>query len=334
MKKWLDNLLFSGWIAGFGVGGVMIVYGAPALYPSSHIGWPNLVSPGTVVWVLNWPVRVALFATVLTAFMLRLMEHRTVPPEERLTTLARLLRAHSDTAALGVLCIVVLGGVREVMQAELYENDYGRNLYAGPLDPRELAGAAALSAAAVFAFVAMGLAKLADPARDVSAFARPVPTPSPSRATRTIVVLLIVAVWVRAARFGSWTPQDRHNEALTMEALTWESILAAFVLAADDPVRCRRRFREWLERNLAPLRLLVLLELLRVAGREEWSLDMQWLPPHSEHAPERLLFFAGRLDHVAALAWHSVFLAGAIVVLLAHLRRKEPRHAAVDAVVR
>lgn len=325
-SAWIDALAGCAWLAGFGLGGAMLLYGAPALAPSQHLNFPNVATPGLMCWVINWPLRVTLFGTVLTAFMLRLWDHRSVPREQRLGTLSRLLRCHADSAALGVLCIIVLGGLREVLQAELFDSAYGRNLYVGPLDGRELLGAACVSACALLAFVAIGSTKPADDRQASGGIA----DASPSRATACVVAMLLVTVWVRGAMVGTWSPQDRHMEALTMHTLLWELIVAALLLLADDPLARARGWTDWIRRNRSPLRLLVSLELLRVAGRTEWYLDMQWLPPHGEHGAERIFFFDGRLDNVVALACQSVMLAGGIAALLFHLVPRKGTHASVD----
>ncbi len=326
LPRWLDALLLSGWIAGCGVGGTMLFYGAWAHEPTTHLIPPNSVPPGTLVWAINRVLRVSLFGTLLTAFMVRLLEHRTAPREQRLAMLRRLLRAHSGTAALGLLCIVVVGGLRDVLQAELFDRRYGQNLYLAPLDVRELLDATCISLAAALAYVALNprrRAPASPPAeQDVDG--------TLSRATTWIVALLLVAIWVRGALVTSWVPQDRHHEALAMHAGNWELIVAALLLAADDPLCPGTSWSGWFGRNLEPLRLLVMLELLRVAGRQEWYLDMQWFPPHGEHTEERLLLFDGRLDNVVSLAWRSAFLASAAALMWAHSQRRTESHAAVD----
>ncbi len=322
-SRWLDALLAAGWIGGLGLGGLTIAYGAPALAPSNHLN--AVATPGLLTWVVTWPFRVTLFGAFLVAFMLRLREHRLVPASERLPTLHRLLVAHSDPIALGVLCIVVIGGVRELMQVELYDREYGRNLFVAVPRARDLLSAAVTSAGALCAFVAMAVPTSAPRPAETGASA-------PLTGTTTVgVALLLVAIWPRAALFPIWSPQDRHMEALTMSAIIWELMVAGFVLAADDPLARGMTWSQWLVRNLPPLRLLVMLELLRVAGRQEWYLDMQWLPPHGEHGAERLFFFDGRFENLVVVAWRSFLLVAGVSVLWLHLLRRKKSDAALAA---
>ncbi len=325
-SRWLDALLWAGWIGGLGLGGLTILYAAPALAPSNHLN--AVATPGLLTWVVTWPFRVTLFGAFLVAFMLRLREHRSVPAGERLPTLHRLLVAHSDPIALGVLCVVVIGGVRELMQVELYDREYGRNLFVALPRAHDLLSAAVTSAGALCAFVAMAVPRSASGSAERGASA---PLTGP---TTIAVSLLLIAIWPRAALFPAWSPQDRHMEALTMNAIIWELMVAGFVLAADDPLARGVTWSQWVARNLPPLRLLVMLELLRVAGRQEWYLDMQWLPPHGEHGAERLFFFDGRFENLVVVGWRSLLLAVGVSVLWFHLVRRKASDAALDGKAR
>ena len=116
-----------------------------------------------------------------------------------------------------------------------------------------------------------------------------------------------------------------------MNAIIWELMVAGFVLAADDPLARGVTWSQWLARNLPPLRLLVMLELLRVAGRQEWYLDMQWMPPHGEHGAERLFFFDGRFENLVIVAWRSLSFAAAVSAVWFHLMRRKVSDAALVA---
>ena len=84
--------------------------------------------------------------------------------------------------------------------------------------------------------------------------------------------------------------------------------------------------RRWIAAGWSPLTLMVALESLRVAWREDGPrAPFAWLAGAIERTPEALSFLTGRIHDVAGIALAAAVLIGALAVWLAgaHRDRRE-----------
>ena len=329
LARLLEAGLRIGWCAGFGLGALFAAYAIDIQYRIAILSPPLSLTPGSFAEIVTHIARMTVFGAAFLAFLLGLSPYGDAEASQRASVLAQLLRQRARPAALYVLVLVVLGAVRDALEFELHEKTFGEGIHRGSLEPRDLLSGAVVGALAVLAFLAWQALGEGTPTANDSREAQPpssgdaVAAGSSTLGAAVACALLVLVVWRIVSWPWAYFGQDLHFEHVRVHSRTWQMLLAAALLASDDPLRALGSFGAWLQRNAQPLALLVGLDFLRVIAHQDWYVELDWMAGILEHAPRSVLFFRGHLHDVVDL----VVTAPLLVVTLLLLGRWA-RHAA------
>lgn len=331
LARLLEAGLRFGWCAGFGLGALFAAYAIDIQYRIAILSPPLSLTPGSFAEIVTHIARMTVFAAAFLVFLLGLSPYRDAAASERASVLAQLLRQRARPASLYVLVLVVLGAVRDALDFELHEKTFGEGIYRGALEPRDLLSGAVVGALAVLAFLAWQALGDGTPAANGS---REVPSRgdgdtvaagSSTLGASVACVLLVLVVWRIVSWPWAYFGQDLHFEHVRVHSRTWQMLLAAALLASDDPFRAMGSFGAWVQRNAQPLGLLVGLDFLRVIAHQDWYVELDWMAGILEHAPRSVLFFRGHQHDVVDLVVTAPLLVVALLLLGRWARRAAQR---------
>lgn len=289
-------------------GGIGALHAATAMAGS----W----SPGVVVHALDPHLRTVLLALAAWTFA---REHA---PRDGETTLVHARRVADRLARGGIAPIaeigllLVLAGYRDVMRGELFASRYGEAQFAGSLSLADLLGPATFALAVAM----MGIAT----ARWASADAAPgAPPQAPPREVTWVGLGLLLGCLFAVRHYLDPAAGSIGANARVALIEAWQCwLLGHWLLGARWPRLTGEGLRGWLAAGWSPLTLVVALEALRVAWREDGPrAAFAWLAGAIDRTPDALSFLTGRIHDGSGIALALVLLAGALSVWLAGLRR-------------
>lgn len=299
-------------------GGIGALHAATAIAGS----W----SPGVVVHALDPHLRTALLGLAAWAFV---RQHGPRAGETTLDHSRRIAHrfASGGSWAVGEIgVLLVLAGYRDVMRGELFATRHGEAQFAGSLSLSDLLGPATFALAVAMMAVATArwaraTAAGAPPSELSPLEARPVP-----REVTWVGFGLLLGCLFAVRHYFDPASGSLGGNARVALIEAWQCwLLGHWLLGARWPRLSRADLRRWLAEGWAPLTLVVALEALRVAWREDGPrASFAWLAGAVDRTPDALSFLSGRIHDWAGIALAAAVLAGALAVWLAGMRRDQP----------
>lgn len=285
-------------------------------------------SPGVVVHALDPHLRTALLGLAAWAFVRR---HGPRPAETTTTHTRRVAEelAQGGPWMVEVGLLLVLAGYRDVMRGELFATRYGEAQFAGSLSLSDLLGPATFALAV--ATMAIATARWADASHPSEATAARAASlaederrPTPTEIVWVGLGLLLGVLFAVRHYFDPASGSLGGNARVALiEA--WQCWLVAhWLLGSCWGSFTRAGLGRWLAGGWASLTLVVALEALRVAWREDGPrAPFAWLAGALERTPDALSFLTGRIHDGAGIALAAVVLVAALVAWLAGSRAPE-----------
>lgn len=283
-------------------------------------------SPGVVVHILDPHLRTVLLALAAWAFVRQHGPRRGENTLEHARRVADGFVSGGPSAVAEIGFLLVLAGYRDVMRGELFATRYGEAQFAGSLTLTDLFGPATFALAVAMMATTTTRWARSGGAREASVAPPPDPDATRLATPREVTWLglgLLLGVLFAVRHYFdpvSGALGDNARVALIHGWQCWA--LALWLLGSRWQGFTLAGVRAWIAAGWSPLTLVVALEALRVAWREDGPrAPFAWLAGATERTPEALSFLTGRIHDAAGITFAAVVLAVALAVWLVGERR-------------